>query len=64
MRTRLAAVLAVAAGLAALVGAPAATAAAPFLHTVIAGGKPMPASAVQAVNLAGGKPMPAVQDRR
>ena len=64
MRTRLAAVLAVAAGLAALVGAPAVTAAAPFLNTVVAGGKPMPASAGQVVNLAGGKPMPALHDWR
>jgi hypothetical protein len=64
MRTRLAAVLAVAAGLAALVGAPAVTAAVPLVPTVVAGGKPMPASAGQLVHLAGGKPMPALQDRR
>jgi hypothetical protein len=64
MRPRLAAVLAVAAGLAALAGGPVVTAAAPLLHAVVAGGKPMPASAGQVVHLFGGKPMPAFQDWR
>jgi len=45
------------------VGAPAVTATAQVLPTVVAGGKPMPASADHAIHLAGGKPMPALNRR-